>query len=318
MRVLITGVGGFVGQHLSEHLLTASSDVTLHGTVIDRPSSRIDAAVVQHTLDLRDSQATKALIQAIQPDHIYHIAAMAAVGRSFEAAWETIENNVRAQLSILQACLEMAQKPRILVVSSGEIYGPAPLAALPATEATALLPSSPYSVSKVTQDMLGLQYFLSHQLPVIRVRPFNHLGPGQSEGFVAPDFALQIARIEAGLQPPQMFVGSLTAQRDFLDVRDVVRAYRLVMTHGLPGEVYNVASGVTHSIQNLLDTLLRHSHTDIEICEDPARMRPAVVPILWGDSSRLRAATGWEPTIPFEQTLLDVLNDCRQRVLSTQ
>jgi len=318
VRVLITGVGGFVGQHLSQHLLATQPDATLHGTVIDEPSSRVDAAVIQHTLDLRDSQATRALLQAVQPDQIYHIAAMAAVGRSFDAAWETIENNVRAQLTILQSSLELAHRPRILVVSSGEIYGPTPLEDLPATENAALRPSSPYSVSKVTQDMLGLQYFLSHALPIVRVRPFNHLGPGQGEGFVGPDFALQIARIEAGLKPPRMFVGNLTAQRDFLDVRDVVRAYRLVMAHGEPGEVYNIASGTTHSIHNLLDTLLHYSQTTIEICEDPARMRPAVVPVLWGDSSRVRAATGWEPIIPFEQTLLDVLNDCRQRVFTAQ
>ena len=318
MRVLITGVGGFVGQHLSQHLLTTQPDITLHGTVIDQPSSRLDTSVVQHTLDLRDSQATRTLLQDIQPDQIYHIAAMAAVGRSFDAAWETIENNVRAQLTILQSCLELDIRPRMLVVSSGEIYGPTPLDDLPATEDAALRPSSPYSVSKVTQDMLALQYFLSHDLPVVRVRPFNHLGPGQGEGFVAPDFALQIARVEAGLQPPRMFVGNLTARRDFLDVRDVVRAYRLVMAHGASGEVYNIASGMTHTIHDLLDTLLHYSEAAIEICEDPTRMRPAMVPVLWGDSTRVRAATGWEPSIPFEQTLLDVLNDCRQRVLSAQ
>ncbi len=318
MRVLITGVGGFVGQHLSQHLLATDPGVTLHGTVIDQPSSRIDPSVTQHALDLRDSQATRTLIERIQPDQIYHIAALAAVGRSFDAAWETIENNVRAQLTILQACLEMSNRPRILVVSSGEIYGPAPLAELPATEDNPLRPSSPYSVSKVTQDMLALQYFLSHALPVVRVRPFNHLGPGQGEGFVGPDFALQIARIEVGLQPPRIFVGNLTARRDFLDVRDVVRAYRLVMAYGTLGEVYNIASGATHSIHDLLNTLLRYSPATVEICEDATRMRPATVPVLWGDSTRVQAATGWQPLIPFEQTLLDVLNDCRQRVLAAQ
>lgn len=318
MRVLITGIGGFVGQHLARHLLETQPDIQLYGTVLDKPSVRLPSAVTQHALDLRDSTATRALLQQVQPEQVYHVAGIAAVGRSFDAAWETIENNVLAQLTVLQACLELAQHPRVLVIGSGEIYGPAQPEHLPADEDTPLRPSSPYSVSKVTQDMLGLQFFLSYALPVIRVRPFNHLGPGQGEGFVAPDFALQIARIEAGLQEPRMYVGNLDALRDFLDVRDVVRAYRLVMAHGTPGEVYNIASGVTHSIQELLDTLLGYSRVEIEVCEDPRRMRPASVPILWGDASRVQAATGWKPTFSFPQTLLDVLNDCRQRVLTAQ
>lgn len=316
MRVLITGVSGFVGQHLAHHLLASQPDITLHGTVLFEPSTQLDSAITQHTLDLCDSRATHALIEQVQPEQVYHIAAMAAVGRSFDAAWETIENNTRAQLTVLQACLQLPTRPRMLVVSSGEIYGPAKRETLPATEDNMLLPTSPYSVSKITQDMLGLQYFLSHQMPVIRVRPFNHMGPGQSEGFVAPDFAMQIARIEAGKQPPRMNVGNLDAERDFLDVRDVVRAYRLVMAHGAAGAVYNVASGVTHTIRELLDTLLGFSAIPVEVGTDPQRMRPATVPILWGDSSRLRSLTGWEPQIPFSQTLLDVLNDCRQRVLN--
>jgi GDP-4-dehydro-6-deoxy-D-mannose reductase len=317
LRVLITGVGGFVGQHLAHHLLATDPDITLHGTVLNEPSPVVDAAVTQHALNLCDSAATHALIAEVQPDHVYHIAAMAAVGRSFDAAWETIENNTRAQLTVLQACAELEKPPRVLIVSSGEIYGPAHLDTLPATESHPFLPTSPYSVSKITQDMLGLQYYLSHHLPVVRVRPFNHTGPGQSEGFVAPDFAMQIARIEAGLQPPQMLVGNLDARRDFLDVRDVVRAYRMIITAGTPGEVYNVAAGETHTMRELLELLLSHSTAAIEVRTDPRRMRPATVPVLWGDATRLRDLTGWKPSIPFSQTLLDVLNDCRQRVLST-
>lgn len=318
MRVLITGISGFVGLHLARHLIAEQPDAQFHGTVLGSRSGHVPQSVTQHVMDLCDAQATRALIHDLQPQQVYHIAAMAAVGRSFSAAWETIENNTRAELSVLQACVELDERPRVLVVSSGEIYGPAPADTLPATETNALLPTSPYSVSKVTQDMLGLQFYLSHQLPVVRVRPFNHTGPGQSTGFVAPDFAMQVARIEAGQQTPRMFVGNLEAERDFLDVRDVVRAYRLVMSLGEAGEVYNIASGETHSIQELLNTLLGYSNIPIEVCPDPERMRPATVPVLWGDASKVRALTGWQPTIPFKQTLLDVLNDCRQRVHTLQ
>jgi GDP-4-dehydro-6-deoxy-D-mannose reductase len=318
VRVLITGVSGFVGQHLARHLLATQPEIALHGTVLDGPSARVDAAVTQHVLDLRDSDATRKLIAALQPQQVYHVAAMAAVGRSFDAAWETIENNTRAQLSVLQACAELSEPPRVLVVGSGEIYGPAPASSLPTDESCPFLPTSPYSVSKVAQDMLGLQYYLSHALPVVRVRPFNHMGPGQSEGFVAPDFAMQIARIEAGQQQPRLYVGNLDALRDFLDVRDVVRAYRLVMEHGAAGDVYNVASGETHSIRELLETLLGYSRVEIDVCPDTQRMRPAAVPVLWGNAGKLHALTGWSPTFAFEHTLLDVLNDCRQRVLNIQ
>jgi GDP-4-dehydro-6-deoxy-D-mannose reductase len=236
------------------------------------------------------------------------------VSRSFEAAWETLENNIRAQLNVIQACLDVPAPPRLLVVSSGEIYGAADATHLPSNEDTPLRPSSPYSVSKVTQDMLGLQYFLSHKLPILRVRPFNHLGPGQSEGFVAPDFAMQIARIEAGSQPPRVMVGNLTTQRDFTDVRDVTRAYRLIMERGTPGDVYNIASGKTYSMDDVLAILLNLTNVQVEVCQDDGRLRRGSIPILWGDASHLRAVTGWEPTIPLEQTLLDVLDDCRERV----
>lgn len=315
MRVLITGIGGFAGRHLTRHLLDVTPSIELHGTILEPVDSH--DPVTLHTVDLRDPAQTRDIFAQIQPQQVYHLAGQANVGKSFSAAWETLENNIRAQLNVIEASLALPTPPRLLIISSGEIYGAAAPEHLPTNEDAPLRPSSPYSVSKITQDMLGLQYFLSRQLPVIRVRPFNHIGPGQSEGFVAPDFAMQIARIEAGLQEAKMYVGNLTPERDFTDVRDIARAYRLLMERGEPGEVYNVASGKPHTIQQLLDILLSYSTADIEVCPDPARMRPASVPVLWGDASRLRAATGWEPSIPFEQTLLDVLTDCRQRVRNT-
>jgi GDP-4-dehydro-6-deoxy-D-mannose reductase len=195
-----------------------------------------------------------------------------------------------------------------LVVGSSEEYGRIAPGDLPIDEDTPLRPTSPYALSKVAQDLMGLQYHLTHGLHVIRVRPFNHIGPRQRPGFVAPDLASQIAAIEAGRQPPVLQVGNLEARRDFSDVRDVVRAYVMLLTHGKPGEVYNVGSGQSHSIQELLDSLLAMSRVPIEVQPDPARMRPSEVPEMIGDVSRLQTRTGWQPEIPFEQSLKDILD----------
>lgn len=314
MRILITGVGGFVGGHLSAHLFQQIPHLEIHGTTLNAQQKVGDSRICVHALDLRDEQAVCALIEKVRPEQIYHLAAQSSPRRSFDMPWETLENNIRAQLNLFLACIALKLAPRILIVSSAEIYGPVAPEQQPIHEDLPLRPTNPYGVSKVTQDMLALQYYLSHKLPILRVRPFNHIGSGQSEGFVATDFAKQIACIEAGLQAPVMVVGNLAAKRDFTDVRDMVRAYSLIMAHGASGAVYNVASGETHSIRELLDILLRYSTAPIEVQVDPARMLPIDVPVIRGDSTRLREATGWEPTIPFEQTLLDVLNDWRARV----
>jgi GDP-4-dehydro-6-deoxy-D-mannose reductase len=312
MRILITGAGGFVGGHLIDHLL-AQGKGEIHGTVF-AASERIPSPAVAHPVDLRDLQAVTRLLDALRPDQIYHLAAWARVRGSFSLAWETIENNVRAQLNVILGCLEAGITPRILIVSSGEIYGGDRESPDPTPEEAPFRPANPYSVSKVTQDMLGLQYHISHGLPILRARPFNHLGPGQGAGFVAPDFALQIARIEAGLQEPEIRVGSLAAERDFTDVRDIARAYSLIMQRGQPGEAYNVASGKTYTIQYVLDTLLSLSPAAIQIKQDPELIKHAGVHRTCGDASRLRRTTGWEPQIPLHVTLADVLEDCRRRV----
>jgi len=316
VRILITGVGGFVGRHLFNTLSTQYPDAFLHGTALEQPSQKIGGGLQYHVVDLKNYAQIYELIAEIQPDHIYHLAAQSSPRKSFAIPWETLENNIKAQLNIIQACLALRLQPRILIISSAEIYGPVRPDQQPINEDAPLRPTNPYGVSKVAQDMLGLQYYLSHRLPILRVRPFNHFGPGQSEGFVATDFAVQIARIEMGLQENVIEVGNLTAERDFTDVRDVVRAYALIMEHGQPGEVYNVASGKPYSIQYLLDVLLKYSAANIQIRVDPARMLPVDVPIVRGDVSRLQALCNWQPTIPFETTVLDVLDDWRVRVQS--
>lgn len=314
MRVLITGVSGFVGSHLSHHLLESLTDVELHGTIFgDRPD-HLSPRITCHPLNLKDEQATRTLIESVRPDQIYHLAASAVVHRSFDSPWQTIENNILAQLNVLLGCIAAKIAPRILIVSSGEVYGVDQDVEHPTREDSPMRPANPYAVSKVTQDMLGLQYFLSHQLPIMRARPFNHIGPGQHTGFVASDFASQIARIEVGQQEPVMRVGELSVERDFTDVRDIALAYRLIVERGAAGEAYNVASGHAHSIRYLLDTLLSYTSAEIQVQSNATTIRSSGVRRSCGDSSRLNRATGWQPTIPIEDTLRDVLNDWRQRV----
>ncbi|MFW5748740.1 MAG: GDP-mannose 4,6-dehydratase [Chloroflexota bacterium] len=314
MRVLITGASGFVGGHLARHLLAEDPTLDIHGTTLpSTPAHSVDG-VMLHAIDLRRPDAVRALIARVRPGHIYHLAAQASVRQSFDDPWETLENNIRAQLNVIKACLDTGITPRILVVSSAEVYFPQSEDDLPLTESAELHPTSPYSVSKIAQDMLGLQYAISHGLPIMRARPFNHFGPGQSPHFVAPAFGLQIARIEAGAQEPVIHVGDLSARRDFTDVRDIVRAYRLIVEHGLPGDVYNIASNQTHSIQELLDALLAQSDVRIEVAIDPDRLRPSTIPVLRGSYDHLNAVTGWEPAISFDTSLADIMADCRTRV----
>jgi GDP-4-dehydro-6-deoxy-D-mannose reductase len=315
LRALITGAGGFVGGHLCDYLL-AHSDWQLLGAVYPQTVEAQPAKARLRLVyaDLRDPAAVKALVDDAQPDFIFHLAAQAFVPTSFADPWDTLENNIRSQLNLLETVHRSGQETRVLVVGSNEEYGAPGPGELPQTEDGPLRPSSPYAVSKVAQDMLGLQYFLAYGVPVVRVRPFNHTGPGQSPNFVVPAFASQIARIEAGLQEPVMKVGNLEAARDFSDARDIVRGYYLAVTQGQPGEVYNLASGQARTVQEVLDALLSYSRVAIRVERDPARYRPVDVPVVYGSAERLRCRTGWQPEIPFERTLCDTLEYWRARV----
>jgi len=315
LQVLITGAGGFVGNHLASHLHSINPDATLYGTTRHgSPQTAHPRITKTFQIDLKNYDLVRDMLNECQPDRIYHLAAQAFVPRSFEDPWETLENNIRAQLNLIQACLELDIRPRMLIISSAEIYGAVNTDQMPMAEDTSIRPTNPYSVSKVTQDMLGLQFYLSHQMPIMRARAFNHIGPGQNTRFVAPAFANQIAKIEAKQQEPFIYVGNLEAQRDFTDVRDIVRAYHLIIEKGKLGEAYNVASGKAYSIQYLLDTLLSYSNINIEVRVDADRLRPVDVPVIRGDNSKLNNDTGWQPTVSFEETLKDVLEDCRQRI----
>ncbi len=308
MRALITGAGGFVGRHLCEYLL-AQTDWELLGTLypepVENPRPRLCLSLVH--LDLRDAGRVGELIGDFRPDVVFHLAAQSFVPSSFADPWETLENNLRAQLNVLEGVRRAGLGSRVIVIGSNEEYGWPRPEDLPLTEESPLRPVNPYAVSKVGQDMLGLQYHLAYGMNVVRLRPFNHTGPGQSPRFVVPAFARQIARIEAGLQEPVVRVGNLDVARDFTDVRDIVRAYYLAATAAEAGEVYNLASGVPRSIRWILETLLSFTDAEVRVEVDPALHRPADVPVIYGSAEKFRRRTGWEPQIPFEQTLKETL-----------
>ena len=315
MRALITGIAGFAGSHLAEFLLQ-ETDWEVWGTIrhTDHNVAHLRDQLRLVPVDLRDPEAVAHLVREVRPDRVYHLAGQSYVPASWHDPWATFEVNVRSQLNLLEALLAAGLAPRVLVVGSNEEYGLIRPEDLPVNEGTPLRPASPYAVSKVAQDMMGLQYFLSHGLPVVRVRPFNHIGPRQREEFVAPAFAKQIAEIEAGLHPPVVRVGNLDARRDFTDVRDMVRAYYLALERGVPGEVYNLGSGEAHSIRELLEILLELSTVEVTVEQDPARVRPVDVPVSVCDAAKFRTQTGWAPQIPFRESLRSVLEYWRQVV----
>ena len=307
MRILTSGATGFAGRHLLRHLRARYLDASIHGTTLTGADQL--PGVTLHELDLCDAAKVASLVATVQPTHVVHLAALSSPRKSFARPWPTIENNLLAQVNLLEACSLLRPQPRVLVVTSADIYD---TVEDPVTESSPFLPTSPYAVSKIAQDMHALQIHLERSLPVMRARPFNFLGPGQAEGFVAVDFAVQVARIEAGRQPPFIRVGNLAARRDFSDVRDVVRAFTLLLMQGEPGSVCNISSGEAHSIQSLLDTLLAMAGVPIAVRVDEARFVPLDVPLKRGDNSRLRAATGWQPHITLEQSLRDILQGCRK------
>jgi GDP-4-dehydro-6-deoxy-D-mannose reductase len=316
MRVLVTGITGFAGSHLVDYLLTLSG-VEVIG--IQRWRSRTEN--VEHFLDkvrmvecdLRDASSVRDVVEEIKPDRIFHLAAQSFVPTSWTAPTESLSTNILGQVNLFEAVKKLHIKPLIQIACSSEEYGLVLENELPIRETNPLRPLSPYAVSKVGQDMLGYQYWMSYRMPVVRTRGFNHEGPRRGPVFVCSDFAKQIADIERGRQAPVIRVGNLEARRDFTDVRDVVRAYWLSLEKGEPGEVYNICSGRAWVIRDMLDHLLSLTKAKVKVEPEPARMRPSDVPVLQGDAGKFRKATGWEPEIPFERTLQDLLDYWRQR-----
>ncbi|MCK4423263.1 MAG: GDP-mannose 4,6-dehydratase [Candidatus Omnitrophica bacterium] len=321
MKCLITGVTGFVGSHLAEFLL-ARDDVEVFG--IERWRSKTENIedfkdkIILHECDMRDASSVRKVIEQVRPDRIFHLAAQSFVPVSWQAPAETLTTNIIGQLNIFEAVRAMKDldgyNPFIQIAGSSEEYGMVYENETPIKETNPLRPLSPYGVSKVGQDLLGYQYFMSYGLNVVITRGFNHTGPRRGEVFVCSDFARQVALIEKGKQEPVMHVGSLTARRDFTDVRDMVKGYWVALEKGKPGESYNICSGKDYSIQQVLDILLSLTDKKIEVKQDTKRMRPSDVPILLGDNTKFCKQTGWQIEIPFEQTLEDLLNYWRERI----
>ena len=320
MRLLITGITGFVGSHMAEYALAHGAEVFGSSRWRSRTENieHLRSQIKLIECDLRDLASVRGLLETAEPTHVVHLAAQSFVGASWQTPAETLSTNIISQVNLLEGIRRFTIAPRVLVVGSSEEYGFVCPDELPIRETNPLRPLSPYAVSKVAQDMMGYQYFMSYGLPIIRTRAFNHEGPRRGEVFVTSNFAKQVAEIEAGMREPVMSVGDLTPRRDFSDVRDVVRGYWLLLERGEPGEVYNLCSGRSWAIQQVLEFLLEQSRVKrIAVETDPARLRPSDVMILEGDSSKIRKATGWEVEIPFERTLKDLLAYWRQRTMSS-
>ena len=317
MRILITGITGFVGSHLAEYAL-AKESVEVYGTV--RWRSRMDN--VEHIQDrihlldceLRDNVAVRKTLEEVRPDYIFHLAAQSFVPTSWKAPAETLTTNILSELNLLESIRDLNLDTRIHVAGSSEEYGLVFEDEAPITEDNPLRPLSPYAVSKVTQDYLAYQYNQSYGIFTVRTRAFNHTGPRRGQVFVTSDFSRQVALIEKDKKEPVIEVGNLEARRDFSDVRDIVRGYWLSLEKGEPGEVYNLGSGRAVTIQEMLDLILSMSDVKIEVRQMPERMRPSDVELLLCDYSKFNRATGWEPEIPLEKTIKDLLDYWRERV----
>lgn len=315
-KVFITGITGFAGSFLAEHLLSLGNFV-IKGTYLTDESLSLIADIKEKIelvkLNLLDDRKVDLLIDKYKPDIVFHLAALTSPSDSFKNPAATITNNVSVQINLLEAIQKnKLLNTKILIVSSADVYGIVEKKDLPIDEETSFRPTNTYSVSKIAQDFLGLQYFLSYGLKIIRVRPFNHIGPKQSPNFVVSSFAKQIAEIEKGKIEPIIFVGNLSAKRDFTDVRDMVKAYVLAIEKCTVGEVYNIGSGVSYKISGILDKFLSLSKKHIRIQVDKSRFRPSDEQELTCNREKFTRVTGWKPTIPLETTLKDTLDYWRK------
>ena len=344
MRVLITGITGMVGSFLAEYLADQHPGVEVFGTfrwrskldnlqdlrergklnVLDEGQRVTNRASLRRFVksghvtvidcELQDASAVRGVIRAVQPDRVFHLAAQSFVPTSWTAPAATLTNNIVSQVNLLEAIREAQLDPVIHVAGSSEEYGLVYPDEAPISESNPMRPLSPYAVSKVAQETLAIQYFRSYGTRCIVTRGFNHTGPRRGQVFATSSFAKQIAQIEAGLQDPVLQGGDLDSKRDWTDTRDMVRAYWLATERGTPGEVYNVGRGSCMRVGDMLDILLSHSRANIATEQDPSRMRPSDVRLLWANVDKFKAATGWQPTIPFEQTMADLLEYWRDRV----
>lgn len=318
MRVLITGITGMVGSHLAEYILANHPGVEVHGLVRWRSPmaniEQIQPKLFLHCAELRDLNSLVILLTKVKPERIFHLAAQSYVTTSFEAPADTLHTNVIGTTNLLDAVRIVGIDPIIHICSSSEVYGQVTKDEVPIRESNPLRPASPYAVSKVGEDMIALQYFLSYGIKAIRTRMFTHTGPRRGDIFAESAFAKQIAEIEAGVRPNPLKVGNLDSVRTFSDVRDAVKAYWLLLEKCTPGEVYNIGGNQTMTVGEMLEMLKGMANTKIEHEVDRALLRPSDVTLQIPDISKFQSATGWEPEISLEKTLRDLLDYHRNRL----
>lgn len=311
-KALIIGAAGFVGNYLIDHIQKTciwSIIVTkMNYEVIEKNDIKI------YDLDIMDKDAVTILLKEVRPDYIFHLAAQSSVALSWKNPGLTVDVNIKGSLNVLDVVRELDYKPRLLLIGSGEEYGHIHEDEVPISEEMALRPGNIYAATKACQNMLGRIYAKAYQVDVMMVRAFNHIGPNQAPMFVVADFCKQVAEIERGEKEPVLRVGNLSAKRDFSDVRDVVRAYTLLMEAGVAGETYNVGLGKAVAVEEILKKITSFSRRNISIEVDPAKLRPVDVPIIEADITKLTATTNWRPLIPLEQTIKETLEYWRQNI----
>ena len=318
MRVLITGITGFVGSHLADYILANHPEVKVYGLVRWRSQMEnilhVRDKIEFHEGDLKDIVSLNKCMAEIKPDRIFHLAAQSYVPFSWRCPTETFSINAIGQINLFEAVLSLKLSPKIHVAGTSEEYGLVHADEIPIKETNPLRPLSPYGVSKVSQDLLAWQYYKSYGLRTVRSRAFNHTGPRRGEVFICSNFAKQIAEIEKGKKEPVIYVGNLDAKRDFTDVRDIVHAYWLCLEKGKEGDVYNIGTGKAYSMKEILVLLISMSKVNVDFEIDRARLRPSDVPILFSDCTKFNKLTGWAPRIPFSQSLQDLLEYWRESI----
>jgi GDP-4-dehydro-6-deoxy-D-mannose reductase len=314
VRSLVTGAAGFVGRHLTAHLLSRGHEV---GGVVhpaDGGPGSLGPRVDVFPLDILDEAALGAAFRVFAPEAVFHLAAFSNPEGSWKEARRTLETNIIGAHNLLTAAKDTGRKPRVLLVGSAQQYGDVPEEAQPIGEEREQRPLTPYAVSKTSQELLGRRSVWSDELPVYVTRSFNHTGPGQADGYVSSSFARQVAEVEKGVREPLIRVGNLGARRDFTDVRDVAAAYFAIVERGHPGRPYNVCRGKAVSIREVLDELVRLSRVPVEVVVDPERYHALDAPLMVGDPTRLKTDTGWSPRYSLHETLRDLLDDWRARL----
>jgi len=319
LRAFVTGVAGFAGSHLAELLIKEGFETygaDLGGRSLTRAAETVKGAELVGC-DVRDRETLSRIVSEVAPDVVFHLAALASVPECERNPTAAIETNVIGSANLLDAVRNNAPKARTILISSSEVYGKVAPEQIPLAENAPVKPANLYGVTKASVEMLSALYTQEYGMDIVVLRPFNHVGPRQSPAFVCSDFAAQIARIERGLVPPRIDVGNLTVERDFTDVRDMVRGYVLAARRAQGGEIYNVCSGKGVRVEQILQMLLEYAEIPIEVHRDPAKFRPSELPVLVGTAEKFARSTGWAASIPIEVTLRETLDYWRGQVASS-